>query len=184
MITMSIEHLHQEVERIVTRDSRSNVRVVAHLLIEAGRLTAVECGWSKCIKITRQFLSDTDEAWYPQHPMSVSVDHVVPRGLGGSDRPDNIMLLHLGCNASKGIEDRVRLDSYREKISEASRKRWADPEYRKRVTTKVAERMRDPEVAARKSTAIKKAYENVSSEERIAKAHNGWETRRKRMETK
>ncbi|MFJ3878068.1 HNH endonuclease [Streptomyces sp. NPDC090077] len=36
-------------------------------------------------------------------PLSPSVDHRVPRSLGGQDEPSNVALAHLRCNISKGI---------------------------------------------------------------------------------
>lgn len=38
-----------------------------------------------------------------RHPdsMSPTVDHIVPRALGGSDEPENLQLAHKGCNSSK-----------------------------------------------------------------------------------
>ncbi|MFJ9740814.1 HNH endonuclease [Streptomyces sp. NPDC101166] len=36
-------------------------------------------------------------------PFSPSVDHVIPRSLGGKDVPENVSLAHLRCNVSKGI---------------------------------------------------------------------------------
>lgn len=35
------------------------------------------------------------------HPGSPSVDHVIPRALGGSDDPSNLQLAHLSCNQIK-----------------------------------------------------------------------------------
>lgn len=36
------------------------------------------------------------------HPLSPSVDHVVPRAAGGSDDPANLRAAHWGCNQAKG----------------------------------------------------------------------------------
>lgn len=36
------------------------------------------------------------------HPMSASIDHIVPLALGGRDAPDNVQAAHLSCNAAKG----------------------------------------------------------------------------------
>jgi hypothetical protein len=40
-------------------------------------------------------------------PLNASLDHVVPRSLGGSDYPSNIRMAHVGCNkgrSNRGIE--------------------------------------------------------------------------------
>jgi len=36
------------------------------------------------------------------HPLSPSVDHVIPVSAGGSDRDDNLRAAHWGCNKAKG----------------------------------------------------------------------------------
>lgn len=38
---------------------------------------------------------------YP-HPMSVSLDHIVPLSMGGDDVRENVQAAHLRCNQSKG----------------------------------------------------------------------------------
>lgn len=39
---------------------------------------------------------------YPHRPNSVEVDHIVPHALGGQDTRENVQLLCLACNRSKG----------------------------------------------------------------------------------
>lgn len=41
------------------------------------------------------------ELAYP-HPLSKSVDHVIPVSAGGSGRPENLRAAHLVCNYAKG----------------------------------------------------------------------------------
>lgn len=38
---------------------------------------------------------------YP-HPMSISIDHIIPVTLGGKSTIDNLQATHLICNKSKG----------------------------------------------------------------------------------
>jgi 5-methylcytosine-specific restriction endonuclease McrA len=40
------------------------------------------------------------EVW--PHPLSPSLDHVVPLAAGGSHTLANVQLAHLGCNLQKG----------------------------------------------------------------------------------
>jgi 5-methylcytosine-specific restriction endonuclease McrA len=39
---------------------------------------------------------------YP-HPLSASVDHIVPLSQGGTHEPANVQLTHLSCNVRKGV---------------------------------------------------------------------------------
>ena len=41
------------------------------------------------------------------HPMSPSVDHVIPRSRGGSDEKSNLRLTHRGCNMKRGAPKQV-----------------------------------------------------------------------------
>lgn len=43
---------------------------------------------------------DPEVSW--PHPMSPSLDHVVPLSLGGPHAPENVRLAHLRCNSAKG----------------------------------------------------------------------------------
>lgn len=40
---------------------------------------------------------------YPE-PMSLSIDHIIPRSLGGSHKIDNLRAAHLLCNAKRGAK--------------------------------------------------------------------------------
>lgn len=42
------------------------------------------------------------------NPLRPSVDHVIPRAMGGSDRLENLRPAHLGCNAARGARHRPR----------------------------------------------------------------------------
>lgn len=43
-----------------------------------------------------------DVSLHAPDPLCASVDHVVPRSLGGTNDPSNLQLAHLGCNVRKG----------------------------------------------------------------------------------
>ena len=36
------------------------------------------------------------------HPLSISIDHIIPVALGGKSTLDNLQVTHLGCNKAKG----------------------------------------------------------------------------------
>jgi len=46
-------------------------------------------------------LESVDMALGHPHPMSRSIDHIIPLAGGGSHVADNLQLAHLGCNMSK-----------------------------------------------------------------------------------
>ena len=73
-------------------------------------------GRSQAGGYTRQEIFDRD-AWVCQlcngnipktakspHPMSASVDHIIPLDAGGSDSPENVQATHLRCNIAKGVK--------------------------------------------------------------------------------
>ncbi len=43
-----------------------------------------------------------DGGLLPPHPMSPSIDHIVPLNKGGTHEPDNVQLAHFICNSIKG----------------------------------------------------------------------------------
>ena len=43
-----------------------------------------------------------DRTLSARHPLGPSVDHAVPRSLGGSDSIDNLRPMHLVCNIRRG----------------------------------------------------------------------------------
>jgi 5-methylcytosine-specific restriction endonuclease McrA len=38
-------------------------------------------------------------------PLKATIDHIIPRSLGGTDRMDNLKLAHRLCNRKRGSED-------------------------------------------------------------------------------
>lgn len=179
---MDKEHLHEELVRVVSRPERYWLRVVGHALIDLGRVTAVECGWDDCIMPSREFVPDSTDDWHPQHRMGVSVDHVVGRQDSGDDRPENIMLLHFGCNSAKGQRERFSDPQRAAAHSEKLRERWADPAYREKMSQSLSEAGKRPDVAARKSESMKKTVAEKPEGWAREKAQRAAETRRRRAE--
>lgn len=56
---------------------------------------------------------DPPGTWPDRHPLSLSVDHILPLSAGGAGNdPANLRVLHYGCNASRG-------DGTHERVSRA-----------------------------------------------------------------
>lgn len=66
------------------------------LLNEQGNL----CAWCGTLVSRREV---------PGSPMHPTTDHIVPRDAGGSNDPDNLVVMHARCNVEKG---RRRLGSW------------------------------------------------------------------------
>lgn len=45
---------------------------------------------------------DVEPALHPNHTFAATLDHIIPRSLGGSDDPENLRLAHRICNSARG----------------------------------------------------------------------------------
>lgn len=61
-------------------------------------------GW-RCHLCSRR----VDQALVSPHPMSATVDHLIPIVAGGDDAPENTRLAHRRCNSSRGAGGTVQL---------------------------------------------------------------------------
>lgn len=80
----------------------------------------------------RDFNGQTDHCWYCGCDLtqeSLTVDHVVPRSMGGTGEPDNLVASCLECNQTKGTrsveEYRVLLERQRDGVPYFNRKQRA-----------------------------------------------------------
>ena len=166
------DHLHDEIDRLLASPdsyrSRSRTRVLqralAHALVDLGYVNEIVCAYADCVYPSREF---TEEVLAGN---SLSLDHIVRRSAGGSDRPDNYQLMHLRCNAVKGQREACEDPAVIERIRSASTDRWKDPQYRQRVSQAVRDGNNRPEVVARKSAAMKARWADPAH--RAARAAN------------
>lgn len=86
------EETHRKVEQY---KCTALVSIALHALIEAGVVEKFECSVDDCNYTTREF----DSADWR---LKLSFDHIVEQSFGGSHRPENIRLLHHGCNSTHG----------------------------------------------------------------------------------
>lgn len=129
------EDLHDEVERLLPFEGRrSPQRMVVHALIDLGRVTELVCGYEDCLLPVRTFSPHGRDARGQRD--ALTVDHFVNLSQGGSDRPDNLRLMHWACNVSKGSRD-SRAPELRRRQSEGLSRRWqTDESYRDRMTNR------------------------------------------------
>ena len=91
------EALHAVVESL--NITRFNTAVAIHALIDLGSITKIECSMPECKYESRAFTS------YLESPkLSITLDHIEERVIGGSNRPENIRLLHMGCNSIQRLK--------------------------------------------------------------------------------
>jgi 5-methylcytosine-specific restriction endonuclease McrA len=74
------------IQRLTPRDERFRFEDIA----ERDGWTCQLCGLA------------VDPTFPRKSPLGATIDHVIPVVHGGSDRPDNVVLAHLRCNARKG----------------------------------------------------------------------------------
>lgn len=135
---------------------RLQTRMIVHALIELEVVTTLECAYDECSQDDRRFVA-YDEGG-PRHAKTLTIDHVVSRSDGGHDRPSNLQLMHFGCNSGKGARDAAKNPAVRQKMSDASRRRWADPAQRASMVAQQVEAQARPDVKARKSESMKEAW--------------------------
>lgn len=169
MAQLSRDVLHEQLDALTgfADGKRSTLRIIVHALIDLGRVTELRCQWDGCRQPSKEFLrSDTPTDRVTEdrapgkmqpHNMTMSVDHVEPFSAGGSDRPDNLRLVHLICNIQMGrrLTAPRWSDESRQSVSESSKARWKDPAFR-------------AQISANTSRAAKARWQSMTEEERAA----------------
>ena len=122
---MTRDELHDALDELLPGEKRVLVRVVGHALIALGLLTKLECGYEDCILPTREFTIAV-----LRNKASPSVDHVKELWEGGTDRPENLRLIHFACNSSKSMKLRMMGTAYRVHMSTIMVGQWQDPDLR------------------------------------------------------
>ncbi len=91
----------------------------------------------------------------PIWPKSFHVDHIVPRGLGGSNQPDNLRALHRRCHDTKTPSDIAAIAKTKRRAAvhamhlEAMRTGTRRPNAKALLRARVDERRREGLVAER-----------------------------------
>lgn len=94
---MDTESLHQQIEGLCHANWR--VRAILHAMVEAGSLTRLECQLPDCVMDSREF--DPQRSGRGHVRKGLVIDHIVPQLQGGSDRPENLRVIHANCNVAR-----------------------------------------------------------------------------------
>jgi hypothetical protein len=78
-----------------------HVKAIVHCLIELGQVERLECQYEGCILDTRSFRPRAGGRGHESY--SLALDHIDPRMSGGSNRPENLRLIHASCNVSRAM---------------------------------------------------------------------------------
>lgn len=122
--------LHEEIETH-TFSSWATYSIV-HALIDAGRVTAIECQITKCKRESRKFAASGHRG---QGDL-LTIDHIVPRYEGGSSRIENLRLAHLSCNSGwrSGKKGKPHSQETRDRLSQVMKQAHADGKFTKIYT--------------------------------------------------
>lgn len=93
------EKLHQKVVELETLGLNWQRAMVVHGLIDLGIVEAIECAMPRCRHETREFIYEHPK----QRARVLSIDHIKTVREGGSHRPENLRLAHLGCNSAAAM---------------------------------------------------------------------------------
>lgn len=154
---MTKDELHAELERVLPKvngRARAWSRMVTHALIELELVTKIECMYDDCQLDSRAFTPYT-KGMSRGEPGVLTIDHVLELFDGGTDRPQNLQIMHFRCNSTKGQRRAMSKVEQRERARQQSLARWADPEQRARIIEKAAEGGRTPEARKKRSESMK-----------------------------
>lgn len=90
------EELHRQIEALGLSNWR--VRAILHTMVEAGTLATLECQLPDCYLAFREFERSPSRGYQPR---GLVIDHITPQLQGGSDRPENLRVIHGYCNVAR-----------------------------------------------------------------------------------
>ena len=97
---MNREELHQ----VVDQAERSwQIKALMHALIDLGRITDFVCQAERCIRPSREIDMTAITTMQTRPKDAPQIDHIVPQVQGGSDRVENLRLVHYVCNVSRAF---------------------------------------------------------------------------------
>lgn len=103
MNTSDLEGLVKRAEALL--DSEGLLELEDHLIPGRAMHWELERDCHLCGALTDPLdLSGSVDSWYQRGETFPTIDHVVPRSMGGSDDPANLRRAHHICNARKGVK--------------------------------------------------------------------------------
>ena len=150
---MTKAELHDMIDMLIppTTKGKSATRVIVHAMIDLELITSMKCSYEHCVFETREFEKLNGNQ---RIRGGVMLDHVIDIADGGTDRPENMRMIHFACNSAKGTRSMLARPGNMQRLSEGLKKRWEDPEYRANIISKTTAGHRRPEVQASKSTKM------------------------------
>lgn len=138
--------LHRQIDQQGIGDW--HVRALLHALVDLGHITKLECQLPECPLDSREFVPRTGGRgqWGGK---GIVVDHIHPQLQGGSDRVENLRILHMSCNCRRS-RGQKRSDEVRAKISAAAKARPTRMRPGNGVTILTPEQVREMRAAAAK----------------------------------
>jgi hypothetical protein len=169
---MDREALHATADELIS-DKRFTTSCIVHCLIDLGLVTSLECAYKDCDLPSRKFSKDSTR-FQRDH---LDLDHKVSRSGGGSHRPENIQIMHHRCNIRKGASGEAK-EARRQRLTEALRQRWQDPEYREKMSE--SSRNVSQEARDRRAQKMRDHHADPAYKEKVSAAgREGWKKRRK-----
>lgn len=137
-MTNMTDDLHAEVERLLPLEDtrRSPHRMIIHALIDLGLITVLECQYDRCVLSSAEFGVHGKNVRGQRD--ALTIDHIINLSQGGTDRPENLQLVHWACNVAKGTRDANSDPELKQRHSDGMSRRWReDADYRERMSKRV-----------------------------------------------
>ncbi len=165
--------LHDEIDQLDVRDTGR--QMLLHALVDAGVIIRIACEVTTC-KFDRTTFGTA------KSPTGVSIDHIVPRRDGGSNRSNNLRLAHISCNVGRNT-GRVTPPDVRKKIGDAHRG-VPKPPTAKTIAANAARKGKSPTVTQAVLDARERSRGRKFSQDHSTKISNALRNKSKSAEHK
>lgn len=165
------ETLHQQVESVQLSNWR--IRALLHAMVDSGTLGALECQLPDCYLDSRSFEHQESKGFTAR---GLVIDHITPQIQGGSDRPENLRVIHGYCNVARARGWKHKPET-REALSRAAREResWRhavekrSPGWNRKVRADDRRGGRAPKLTEAQVREIRRRYMDGEAQRALAK---------------